>query len=606
MRLLNWLLCGLMTTALWAAPVRAASLPDSAALLAPNIQFMLSVDNVRHLRDQLEKTNLYALYHDPAMRPFSEHLQTQLDQWVQQQDDALLRQLVKMDNLPEGRVLVAGRLPTDTAAWDAEPSFVVLAQWGQSAQEMHTAIEQLLQKQLDGDTHRTTERYRGYDIVTHISPRRNLYQDQEAEPTRMHYCFFEDITVLSNDVDMLQFALGQIDGARSRTLADDADYQRARRAIGTGAHGEFYINLNALIESMFLGGPEEFQAEMRQHLTAFGLDGLSGVSAGLTLAPEPGTNAAVTMFLPTSSPRRGILKMVELPPRPFRLPPFVDPQAGQVGFINVDFPSAAAELFEMLAAINPMYAAALNNPMTPPQADGSPGIIPKDDLLDNLGEQIIYFSSVQADPDEAMGIREEQVYAIAVRDAQSLSRAVAGLHTQFFAVGNPDLQREFLGYTLYVLPLESLFMPGLDPAQTRQTAMALAVTETHLLIGQQIALEKALQRLAEPTQTQPLAEAAWYRSAMAHMPSDAGMISMDNNRLLGKAYWNALREGKLFEPLMTEVPDEAFNIVLPALKKLPDFDAVRQHFGITLNWLRTRPDGFLLEAKDIPAPPVRP
>ena len=587
---------------------QTAVLPDSTRLLGPDTLMMLTVNHVEQAMEQLEKTRLYALYKDPVMQPFVDKIKTQLESLVQEQNDELLRVMVQDGLLPTGRLLLAIRVPKEQPIWESEPSLLGLVQWGRHSQQVREIIERGFQKQVDEGAHRKLERYRGYDIITMQKPAPVLEADSESpvmdppEPRPNYYCFFDDSLLVSNDLAAIQFTLGQLGGAQSRTLADDADYQRSRRAVGSRYDAELYLNVRLLLEKVFMSGDEEAAGAMRKELASLGLDGLSGLSAAMAIAPSVGTDCSIKVLLAAGSPRRGILKMLELAGKPFRSPVFVDPRAGQMAYINLDIPSATAELFRILTAINPMFAAVMNNPITPPQADGSPGVILKDDLLDNLGDQVIYFNTIEADPTNEDGFREEQLFAVAVRDAERLNRSVAGLHSQFLAAGRPELQQDYLGYTLYAIPLESLLMPGMEMQQTRDNALALTVTQTHLLWGGQIAVEKAIQRLTRP-QAESLSEKAWYRRAMSQIPPDAGMATIEHMQMAGQQAWATLKNGKLSGLIELDIQNDWVASLLPAFEALPDFEQVRSYFGLSLGWIRTRPDGFLMEMMDIPAPP---
>jgi hypothetical protein len=616
MSLMKWICIGLFAATAAFACAETAPLPDSAKLLGPETLFMLSVNNLTQARAELEKTRLYDLYKDPAMQPFIEQIKRRMNEEVQKQTDDLLRLMAQSEVLPSGRVLLAMSLPEGEQAWEFEPRFAALVQWGEKIAPVREAIEKGIEKQIADGAHKKVERYRGAEIITVLTPAEAPdpdFEDEDEvgdedgevvpdEPEQSHCCFIDDMTLFSNDLKTLQFMIAQHGGAQSRTLADDAEYQKARRAVGPAYDAELYVNIKLLLDKLFAEGDPEEIAEVRKTFATLGLDGLSCVAAAADLAPKAGTTLSVKTLLATGSPRRGILKMLELSPKPFRPPLFVDPLTTDVSFINLNIPAAADELFRILAAMNPMFAATMSNPITPPQADGAAGVILKDDLLDNLGDQIVYYQSFQNDPAKAGGFATEQVFAIAVRDAERLNRAVAALHSQFIAAQKPDLQREYLGQTLYVIPMLDLFMPEMETDGTQGNPMAVTITQTHLLVGARNALEKAIQRQTQP-QTQPLADTAWFRRGMTALPADAGAGSVENVNLRLTHLWTAVKSGKLFGLIeIGFADDETLKPFLEVLSLLPEYEKVQRHFGINTGWVRMRPDGFLMEMIDIPAP----
>lgn len=618
MSLMKWICIGLLAAAAAPAFAETAPLPDSAKLLPAETLFMLSVNNLAQARAELEKTRLYELYKDPAMQPFIEQIKRRMNEEVQKQTDDLLRLMAQSEILPSGRVLLAMSLPEGEQAWESEPRFAALVQWGEKIAPVREAIEKGVEKQIADGAHKKIDRYRGAEIITVLTTPEKPdpgFEDEDedggeddelvpAEPEQNHCCFIDDMTLFSNDLEMLQFMIAQHGGAQSRTLADDAEYQKARRAVGTNADAELYVNLKLILNKLFIAGSPEENEEARKNIAALGLDGLSCLSAAAKAAPKAGTTLAVKTLLATESPRRGILKMLEVSAKPFRPPLFVDPQAAEIMFVNLDIPAAADELFRILAAMNPMFAATMNNPITPPQADGSAGIVLKTDLLDNLGDQIVVYTTFQSDPAKEEGFTSEPVAAIAVRDAERLNRAVAALHSQFIAAQQPDLQREYLGHTLYVIPLLGMFMQEMDAGDSQEGTIAAAITQTHLLLGGLHAVEKALQRQTQ-AQAQSLADTAWYRQGMAATPPEAGVVAVENINLQFKYLWDTLQSGKLSGLVEFDIDVEGDETVKPFLELfslLPEYEKVQKYFGIHLGWVRVQPEGFLMEMMDIPAP----
>lgn len=604
------LIASLIVLALPLSIVHSAPLPDSAKLLSPDTLLMLSVNDLQQARAQFEKTRWFDLYKDPAMQPFIEKAKSLLNDSVKDEEDELLRLIVQSKTLPSGRVLMAMSLPGKTDSFTPEPTFLLLAQWGDKITQIRDAMDKRLQKQIDNGAHRKIEPYRGFEIITLLTPQTAQPEDEEddaeeekieSEPDRDYYCFFDDNVVYSSNLESLQFMLAQLKNAQSRTLADDSEYQKNRRAVGPVYDAELYLNLKLLLEKAFTDNDPEERNQTKKNFEAMGLNGLSCLSASIAIAPKSGTSMSGKVLLATNGSRRGILKMLELSPKAFSAPSFINPQACQVFSANLNIPAATEELFKMLSAMNPMFAAAMNSPLTPPQDDGSAGVILKDDLLDNLGERLIYAGTVETDTTNTEGFRQEQLFAIAVRDAERLGRAIAGIHTHFLSGQKAELRREYLGHTLYSIPLAQLFMPGADLGETPENTMAVAVTQTHLLLGNQKAVEKAIQQQTQ-LQVKPLADTEWFRKALAVIPSDAGSISIDNMQLVGKHSWTALKQRKLDGLIDIDIDNEQLNSFLSACESLPEFEQVKQYFGIHLGWIITRPDGFYLEMMDIPAP----
>ena len=124
------LLCSCILMLLSApASVSAIELPKTAKLVPPETILLADINNFNQLWAQIEKTNFYQLYKDPALAPFIDNFKTKWREKKQESERELIRMIGDAGVLPRGRVAVA--LVFDKQTPDAnEPPVLVVARWG--------------------------------------------------------------------------------------------------------------------------------------------------------------------------------------------------------------------------------------------------------------------------------------------------------------------------------------------------------------------------------------------------------------------------------------------------------------------------------------------
>ncbi|MHC4582395.1 MAG: hypothetical protein ACYS14_13140, partial [Planctomycetota bacterium] len=106
------------------AGVRAADLPKTANLVPPETALLVSVEDFGQLKTMFEKTSLFRLYTDPAMKPFVDDLKSKWEDKARESDNELVGIVKEAATLPQGRAVVAVVL--DAKTQDAKEPPVVL------------------------------------------------------------------------------------------------------------------------------------------------------------------------------------------------------------------------------------------------------------------------------------------------------------------------------------------------------------------------------------------------------------------------------------------------------------------------------------------------
>jgi hypothetical protein len=600
---------------------RAQALPGTAKLVPPETIVLVDIDNFSQLRTQFEKTVLYKLYKDPAMKPFIDDFKTKWAEKKGESENELIKIVTEANVLPMGRVAVA--LVLDERAKDSNtPPVVFITQWGQNIDKVKEAVGKLVEKTVEKGARRDSEEYRGVTITT-VTPK----------PSKsLYFCFMDDLLTVSMSPDVLKFVIAQVKGAGSPTLADDGDYNATLRALGQGNQGQagFYVNIKQIIKTTLV---EDADGQAKAMVNNLGLTNVTSFAGFIDVAGGPGGTSLGKALLKIDGEKKGVCKLLEVESVPLRVPQFVSASASSVSVFNLNITKAYAELGTILGNFSPQMAAMLYMPLLPPGPQGEPPLQLKTDIVDHLGSQIVLAQSIRkpetapsaAGPAGAQPLAAPQtLVAIAIGNRNALEKSLSTLHGKMFASGNPDAQRQLLGHTIYTVDVSGLlpFLGGAGqrtpmqaPAGTGRATppvVAFTVTDTHWILGGESSVEQAIRALGGG-QAESIDSAKWFRQAKASLPSVVGLAGLQNSAASGEMLWSAMRlaqkqsegrekgqrnqvgvgvsSGSLFPNLMfSQGGKELFDFSL-----LPEFEAVRKYFGSSVSYGISRPDGFFFE-----------
>ncbi|MHC4173756.1 MAG: DUF3352 domain-containing protein [Planctomycetota bacterium] len=595
--------------------VRAKTLPETAKLLPPETILLVDIDNFNQFRTRFEKTKLYKLYKDPAMAAFVDDFKSKWREKIHQLDNEFIRVVIEADALPQGRVAVALVLnpPTAETKNADELPLLFITQWGQATDKIKEAVDKMAQKAIEDGAYRKTEDYRGVSITT-------ITGQSSAD---VSYCFIDETLIESMNPDVLKFVIAHIKGAGSPTLADDTDYATTIKSIGPSAPGgiHFYINIKQIVKTVIA---EDNTDKTKTIITNLGLDNVTSLGCSIGSDAGEGFSFGKT-FLKIEGRKKGICKMLDIESATFRAPQFISASACTVSFVNLNIHNAYNELANILTSFSPQFAAMMYMPLLPPSPQGEPPLQLKADIIDHLGSQII---TAQSKPLFNAGARPstESLVAVVVNDSSALEKSLSFLHSRVIAPNNPDARCELLGHTIYLVDLPTILpvsRPGertpmqapARPGAPKMPKLAFAVTDTHLIFASESVVEQAIRALSS-TGTVSVGSANWFKKAKSAVPSVVGLASLQDNAASGESFWSVLRglkqsgkkgkakdsgikmgvgtsPGSVFLQLMfSRAGSDLFKFSL-----LPEFDAVRKYFGLSVFYGISRPDGFFFEFK---------
>ncbi len=616
---------------------QAEVLPDTAKFLPPETVGVFNIDNFSKLYEQLQKTDLYRLYKDPVMSPFVEDFKSKVLDKVREKRNRIAEVIVDTGILPEGRVALAFVLNPE-AKDSKQPAFLLATQWGQNTAKIKEAVGKMVEKAVEEGSHKKSEDFRDVTIVTVIekpsqSPDEssgNLENGNaaptttvEQPPKQVHYCFYDDCLFVAGDIDILKFAVAHIGGATSRNLDSSGDYTNAMKAAGAHHDADLYVNIKQMVQA---GIAADSTGRTKAMLSNLGLDNVDSLAWSLGVGRLPGSSFNGKGLLKIEGSKKGVCKMLDAESAGLRVPTFVPASACSTMFFNLNIKTFYDELANILAKFSPRAASIMYMPLLPPGPDGQPGLQLKQDVINHLGSQIVVAQSINKP--FAVGSKPTDTYiALAVNDRNALEKSLSLFHAKMIAPNKPDARRELLGHTIYLVDLSALLPaflpagrtpmqgPGVQPAGQMPT-FAFTVTDTYLLFGTEATVEKAVRALSS-SEAESLASAKWFTEAKSAIPASVGLASIKNDEVSTELSWWMLRQLKKDQPGSDQPGsgsvnvgmNSSFNLVLSQsgldlfdFGLLPEFDAVRKYFGLSMFYGVSRPDGFFFEFRDLSRP----
>jgi len=589
---------------------KGAGLPKTAELVGADTVLLVDISDFNQFRTKFEKCSVYKLYNDPAMSAFAKNFTAKVREKIEGDKDSFVKGILDANVMPEGRlafVMTAGQ---------QEMSMALISQWGRNIAKIKDVMEKMALKSVEKGAHRAIESYRDVNIVTlttEKAPTKPAVKDDDnntkikvVTSEKDVYCFVDDCLITASDAEAVKFVVSQMRGAGASSLAGDTDYIATMGAVGPYHDVDIYVNFKRVIKRLVDG---DTTGESQKEIANLGLDGAGGLGFSLGVAPDAESSVRGKMFLRTTGTRKGVLKMLEMRSEPVRVPRFVPASVCSVSFLNLDIKRAYDELCSIIYGFEPAGALMLQQPIPGTGSESEPGITIRPDIIEYLGSEIVIAQSVNK-PFSKDKEPTEIYIAVGVNNRAALEKSLSLIHKRLMAPNNPEPTRELLGYTLYLMgpagiPVLGGSVPMVEAgprAAPKGERLAFTITDTHLIFGQEPAVERAIRTLGG-AESEPVSSAKWFNIAKAAVPSVVGSAGFEDNSASGELLWWMLKEsGKSRRADIGMGPaaavlagPDAWNFADFSL--LPEFSAVKKYFGLSAGYGISRPDGFFFEFK---------
>ncbi|MDD5458567.1 MAG: hypothetical protein PHF37_04160 [Phycisphaerae bacterium] len=567
------------------------AIPKTADLLPADTAFLIEAANFSELTAQFKQNDTYGLYSDPAMKPFIDKIKNYLDKKGKETDkNNLFRLIYEAGVKPQKRLAIAMVLNPQNIDGN-EPPFILISQWGTELEKIKAVADKFVAKNDEMGGHTKKQDYRGQTIMELV----------DEGGSKIYWVFIDDLLVAAMDIEPVKFVIAQVNGAAgAATLASSSDYSSVMAAVGPYHDIDVFVNFEHIIKT---AAAADSSGQAGMAMSSLGVQNVSALGVSIGVSRKQGRNSSGKMLLKVDGSKEGICKILSADAAPLRLPNFLAGSTYSVIFYNVDIQKAYEEIGLLAAKLYPPAAGMMYMPLIPPSASGEPGIDLKTGLIDNLGSQIIVAESLNK-PFGPKKMPNESILALAVKNKPSLEKSLDRLHSQLFALNNPDLKRELLGHTIYLFKPSMLPMmapsPVTEDGDTKIPNMAFTVTNTHLIFGTEPAVENAI-RMMESGQGS-LAEQKWFNVLKSSIPATASFAGFGNTKSNMEMLWWMLKQDNRigtmsanpFNPLGRAFNNPDFNEVFD-LSLLPPYESVKKYFGASSVYGISRPDGFYFE-----------
>lgn len=594
----------IVISALTSCICSAVDLPKTSKLLPQHTIVVFDIDDFSMLKSRFEKTSLNELYKDQNMSAFFENAKSQWKKSNSELDDNdLFKAVMDADLEPTGRLAIAFLLDP-RAVDDNEPQPIVISQWGEGITKIKESIAKAVQRNSEiGGRSEPSQDFRGIKIESAVDELGNKFS----------YCFIDDCFILAESLDTLKFTAAQLKGATASALADDTDYTAAVRTLGPEGVATLYINLKLLFTSQARTEPSS-----QMFITAFGLDNVSALFVSLELAAEPRSPYKIKGLLKINGSKKGVFKMLDQQQAPLAVPSFIPADSFRLNVINLEPGKMFTEIASIMNFFGPGITAMLYTPLVAASPDGQAAVMLKEDVIDYLAGPVIVAQSLKK-PFSDNFFPSEYIVAVSTTNRTALEKSLAAWHNAKIAAGNPEAKRELLGHTIYLIKVDSLpFLrgpggtqplndfaePGLTdkPKQIELPTFAFTVTDTHLIMGLDTSVEKAIRTLRTG---ESVSDARWFKIAKSQLPTNSGAYTLENTREAAEFMWWLLKKSTS-EPGTAALAAPTASYMLGGwdldFTLLPDYDRVKKYFGLLTAYINSRDDGYYFEITGLDQP----
>jgi hypothetical protein len=579
--------------------VGAPAAADEAdiAQLAPRRSFLLvSIPDFQRVRTAFERSELGALWAEPAVRTFLEEATRER---MRQLREVLAEIEASPDDLapPTGAVGIALFLPEPAARFGLgvfsnprrsmpAPDLLAVADMGQNAEALQHLLDRLIDRAVK-DKKATTEEaaHAGARIVTVKLPRHpGGEEDAEASAeevpeqrgplnalvgplsprSQLSVARLGATFLVSTDLSTLESSLDTLDGRRGPSLADNDDFRASitQHPARQLARGVLLIApiLDLLARDIEASSGKDQAVAFRSLMDSLGFGAVRSLSLGLRFdTPEGTIDVSSAALIPE---KKGLVALLVPPRVPLDPPAFVPPDAGAVARISFRFDG----LYDVLRAAAASLPGEARQQATGILDQGVNIVKPGLDVCGPIVHWWMCYRRPLAEDSRQVAI------AIDARDSAVVANTLTLLTNQGFQ------SRNFEGHAIYT----HQFLP-----------MSIGLGFDRLFIGRAAAVEDAMRLAARADSPKPAAEPV-FREAACLISDDAVIAHYaDTGQTIRWLYWSLQNQRKTLEA--QDMPKHRKQAMLESLawiEKLPPIDTMLRHLGNTATELRSTPDGF--------------
>jgi hypothetical protein len=564
--------------------------PEIARIAPDSAVMVFSISSWNSFEQKAMSSNVGRLWREPRMADLAAQITGESGRFSK-----LLETLdVEKDDLklPTGHVGGAIFFPAAQGGEEPgadEPYFLVVADFGEHADDWQTIINKFIDRGLDDRIITTDDDiYRDVKITiikpvyledphancvgtcTHEEGLGDMIGGSFEDQRALNIARIGTSLIICNDLPALELAIDRAGGRGRDAFADAGTYRDLMAQHEPGAAAHAVVLAGPLLESFF----EDLGDEPSRLFEVLGIDALRGFGASLRFdTPDAVAELNLSILAPEKD---GLLALLDEPAGAFEPPAFVPTGAASVSRFSFRFDGLLQVARKAIAAMPQEERGQME--MMLDQASGILG-----PLLEAMGSNIYAVTTYRQPytPDSV-----QSIYAIDLRDEFTVSNTLDFLVAQ---AGGMIETREFNGNVIYfseMLPVE----------------LAAAVGFGRIFIGSAPAVENALRAAGQPDAPR-IGEEPVFRNAVRPLSDRAIAYSYtDMSQWLRWMWWSWENADKILEQSLDRIglDEEYRNEILRQArentpewrKNLPAVDTITRHMGDMVYELRSSNNGF--------------
>lgn len=482
-----------------AAPLSAAPL---STFIEADAELYFSFRDLGEVRSQWATHPIAAVVEDPQLQSFLAPLfggdeeDAEEDTFTEVMEGEFGLTWDELFELLPGQMSLVCYNLSDMFLQQAErPDLVVMAEFAGDAERMNELMQ--VQFERNAKKQQAVNPEVEHHMIEETFMGETLYFDETFDGERTYiedgYALVDGIFLLASPEERLRSAVEAIKDEPDVSLAEDAGYLRSREQGGRGDF-ELYVNLNELmpplneawLDKFMQGGAFMLGLNEDSLDTMLALESLQGFFIDLDLIESGLASHSGLIY----REKAGLLSLMTYSGAPLPEARFVPKTVFSSSMTNFDLGEMLTQLETLLISASPTLREQIDSQMQALQT--STGVDLRSAVLSNFGDEVVSLSVLPEAGLEGAAVGEpDQVYVVALEDAQALSGALEAFKDMVPGLREQILTQQFAGQTIH-----SIHVGGAVPEEG-VSSISYVITRSYLLlsVGRLGLLQEVLTRM---------------------------------------------------------------------------------------------------------------
>ncbi len=556
----------------------AEKVVSSTRRLPSQVYGYLSIRNTDELKQKFKESLMGQLLAHPELAEVRENIQQVIQENSGEFEQESGVTLAEILSIPQGEIAIAAIQPPGKPL-----APIALIDFGDKGDVVQKLLDKLGENLEDKDATRSTEDYQDSEIIMYKAE-----NDDRPESMDLAYCIKDNVLVIGKGEDTVKSVLTRWDGEHDSTLMSNDVFRYMVKACGEEDSEAlplitWYIDPIGILKAIVSSSRQANQqmGMFMAFLPALGIDKFKGVGGSVQFGVGDYDSLSKTLFY-IEQPTSGLMDVFKFPADAQTPPAWVTKEATSFSAVNWDVSKAYTAIETMADMIQgPGTLMRLLDQLSEREFQGDLHL--KKDLLDLLTGKV---RTVSDTPDPEKPESSRSLFALEVNNAAD---AEATLSKIAAVDGYPGETREFLGKTIYELPISGALAGGFGQAadeEAEDKMMGIAIVHDNLMIATDVKLLEQVMR--DDPNAVKLSDTAEYKAVAKHFPEKTSIISYTKDSNI-KGIYEMLRSGN------TEfLTGDTFQDI--DFSKLPEFETISRFLPPSGSFMVPNERGFLMQS----------